>query len=37
MARLDAASQAETGHDFELSLDTTALKLFDPASGKALR
>jgi multiple sugar transport system ATP-binding protein len=37
VARLDAASRAESGQDFELSLDTSALKLFDPASGTALR
>ncbi|MDA0142538.1 ABC transporter ATP-binding protein, partial [Solirubrobacter sp. CPCC 204708] len=37
VARLDAASRAEAGAEVELVLDPSAIKLFDPASGAALR
>jgi len=37
VARLDAASKAEAGHELELALDPADIKLFDPSSGKALR
>jgi multiple sugar transport system ATP-binding protein len=37
VARLDAASRAEAGAEAELALDPSQIKLFDPASGKALR
>jgi multiple sugar transport system ATP-binding protein len=36
VARLDAASAAENGHELELSLDPTRIKLFDPDGGAAL-
>ena len=36
VARLDAASAAEPGAELELSLDTSQIKLFDPAAGGAL-
>ncbi len=37
VARLDAASAAENGHELELSLDTSRIKLFDPDGGASLR
>src|SRR3954470_2304337 len=37
VARLDAASKAESGHELELSLETAGIKLFDPGSGEAIR
>jgi len=37
VARLDAASRAEAGAEIELALDPSEIKLFDPASGNALR
>ncbi|MDA0174410.1 ABC transporter ATP-binding protein, partial [Solirubrobacter taibaiensis] len=37
VARLDAASRAEAGAEIELVLDPSEIKLFDPASGDALR
>ena len=36
VARLDAESKAEPGQEFELSLDTTQIHLFDPQSGRRL-
>ena len=36
VARLDAASAAENGHELELSLDTSRIKLFDPDGGASL-
>ena len=36
VARLDATSKAEPGAELELSLDTSQIKLFDPAGGGAL-
>jgi multiple sugar transport system ATP-binding protein len=36
VARLDAASKAQAGHEADLVLDTTKLKLFDPNSGESL-
>ena len=36
VARLDAASEAEHGQRLELSLDTSRIKLFDPAGGASL-
>jgi multiple sugar transport system ATP-binding protein len=36
IARLDAASKADSGLELELSLDTAGIKLFDPGSGRAL-
>jgi multiple sugar transport system ATP-binding protein len=35
-ARLDAGSRAQAGEDVELLLDTTQIKLFDPAGGRNL-
>ena len=35
-ARIDAASQAHAGAELELLLDTSQVKLFDPATGAAL-
>ncbi len=35
-ARIDAASQARAGAELELLLDTSQVKLFDPATGAAL-
>ena len=35
-ARIDAASQAHAGAELELLLDTSQVKLFDPANGAAL-
>ncbi|MDA0185037.1 sn-glycerol-3-phosphate ABC transporter ATP-binding protein UgpC [Solirubrobacter phytolaccae] len=37
VARLDAASRAAAGAEIEISLDPSEIKLFDPASGSALR
>lgn len=37
VARLAAASRAEAGRELELALDPSEIKLFDPASGDALR
>jgi multiple sugar transport system ATP-binding protein len=37
VARLDAQSAAEPRQELELTLDTGRIKLFDPASGEALR
>jgi multiple sugar transport system ATP-binding protein len=36
VARVDATSQARTGAELELLLDTSHLKLFDPSSGASL-
>jgi multiple sugar transport system ATP-binding protein len=36
VARLDAASGARAGGEIELSLDTSAMKLFDPDGGRSL-
>jgi multiple sugar transport system ATP-binding protein len=36
VARLDAASAAENGHELELSLDASRIKLFDPDGGASL-
>jgi multiple sugar transport system ATP-binding protein len=36
VARLDGASRAHAGHEAELLLDTTQIKLFDPAGGRSL-
>jgi multiple sugar transport system ATP-binding protein len=36
VARLDAASRATAGHEAELVLDTSEIKLFDPESGRSL-
>jgi multiple sugar transport system ATP-binding protein len=37
IARLDAASRADTGAELELAVDTSAIQLFDPESGRSLR
>ena len=37
VARLDAASRADSGAEFELALDSSAIALFDPESGRNLR
>jgi multiple sugar transport system ATP-binding protein len=36
VARLDAASKARAGHELELTLDTSSIKLFDPDGGRSL-
>jgi multiple sugar transport system ATP-binding protein len=36
VARLDARSQAEHGHEVEVVLDASQIKLFDPDGGRAL-
>ena len=36
VARLDAASRADTGEEIDLLADTTSMMLFDPESGRSL-